>query len=301
MYTQTDLKELPNNNPIILQNSTCVYCHQKLNSHISTKEHVIARRFVPKGFLDQSWNLIVKACRECNSKKADLENDISAITLQAENAGNTEMEKILLKEAYRKGKNSISNITKKPVKDSFVKGKIEGPINKDFNLKIELIAPPQIQPSRVFELSKMHILAFFYFITFNKESRTGQFPVGKFYPILEAPQSDWGNDIHLAFMKEVINWEIRWIGNGAKGFFKSAIRKHPDHLCWSWAIEWNQYLRIVGLMGDPAISRTLINSLPKLTASAAKLNDNGSDMIMVRPEKKLKSEDDCLFSWQSEG
>jgi hypothetical protein len=60
----------------------CPYCGVALSKENSTKEHVLARKFVPKGTLNNQWNLILNACRCCNNSKSDLEDDISAITMQ---------------------------------------------------------------------------------------------------------------------------------------------------------------------------------------------------------------------------
>src|SRR5689334_12269149 len=69
----------PSNRP--LNNITCPYCGIDLVQQNAIKEHVVGRRFVPKGKLAHSWNLILQACRQCNEKKSDLEDDISAISL----------------------------------------------------------------------------------------------------------------------------------------------------------------------------------------------------------------------------
>ena len=45
------LKSLPDNSVIRLHNVTCVYCGSELTKDITTREHVIGRRFVPKGKL----------------------------------------------------------------------------------------------------------------------------------------------------------------------------------------------------------------------------------------------------------
>jgi hypothetical protein len=81
------LKSLPPNKAILLDNETCVYCGIELSPEIDTEEHVVGRKFVPKGKLDGEWNLIVHACRACNRKKAELEDDISAITMQPDTLG----------------------------------------------------------------------------------------------------------------------------------------------------------------------------------------------------------------------
>lgn len=77
-----DLKALPVTKPVRLHNVVCPYCGATLASDSTTKEHVVGRKFVPKGPLENEWNLILNACRPCNNQKADLEHDISAITMQ---------------------------------------------------------------------------------------------------------------------------------------------------------------------------------------------------------------------------
>ena len=56
-----ELTELSVEKPILLDNITCVYCGNELTPQTVTKEHVVGRRFVPKGSLNQQWNLIVCA------------------------------------------------------------------------------------------------------------------------------------------------------------------------------------------------------------------------------------------------
>ena len=51
----------------------------------------------------------------------------------------------------------------------------------------------------MYELARMQIMAFFYAITFNQETKKGGFWLGDFFPLLEAHYSDWGNDIHKMF------------------------------------------------------------------------------------------------------
>lgn len=67
---------------IVLRNVACVYCGTSLTKETTTRDHVIGRRFVPKGKFAARWNLIINACEPCNNGKAELEDDISAITLQ---------------------------------------------------------------------------------------------------------------------------------------------------------------------------------------------------------------------------
>jgi len=106
--------------PTILKNLTCAYCGCSFSAtKVDTKEHVVARRFVPKGTLAGSWNLILRACDSCNSEKAELEDDISALSLQAlAYQSDLPNDPIVSKEIARKAPESLSRTTKKPVADS---------------------------------------------------------------------------------------------------------------------------------------------------------------------------------------
>jgi 5-methylcytosine-specific restriction endonuclease McrA len=109
-------KVWPANRVIRLDNISCPYCGSLFSEKRTTVEHVIGRRFVPKATLNESWNLILRACSECNARKANLEDDISAITMAADISGRyAEEEAILRTEAERKGVKSLSRRTGKPV------------------------------------------------------------------------------------------------------------------------------------------------------------------------------------------
>src|SRR5258708_1804203 len=85
--TSSTLSSISPDRPIQIKNDICVYCAKQLTQDTITKEHVVGRRFIPKGKLNGQWNLIVNACRVCNGRKSDLENDISAITMQPDLTG----------------------------------------------------------------------------------------------------------------------------------------------------------------------------------------------------------------------
>jgi hypothetical protein len=287
------LKELPNS-PIILDNGTCVYCGTELTPSSVTREHVIGRRFVPKGKLKGQWNLIVRACKPCNGKKSDLEDDISAISMQADALGRYALpDHILAKEAARKARRSISRRTSKPIKDSFEKLKIKGSLVPGVEFTFDLTAPPQIQSERIFELARMQLMAFFYWITYNHETKRGGFWLGSFFPVLEAIRSDWGNPVHRAFMDAVLNWELRVLAIGADGFFKVAIRRHPTEVCWSWALEWNHKYRMVGFFGEQEAAQTVANTFPPM--EAVTLTRGPNDYTRVCYETALNEEEDNLF------
>lgn len=290
------LKKLSGVLPIIFDNETCVYCGIRLTPELDTKEHVIGRRFVPKGKLDGQWNLIVRACKDCNSKKSDLENDISAISMQTDAWGNySSSDQVLTEEATRKARNSISRRTGKPVKDSSEKLKIKVPFTPGVEFTFNLTSPPQIENHRIYKLARLQLMAFFYWITYNKKTKKGGFWIGGFFPVLDAIRSDWGNPIHIAFMNSVVNWEPRVLAIGADGFFKVVIRRHPSAVCWSWAVEWNQKYRVVGFFGEKKPAQEVARSFPSLEVSTIPQGPNKH--VSFRMECPLEEEKDNLFQW----
>ena len=294
------LKELRGDLPIILDNETCVYCGMPLYPGSHTKEHVIGRCFVPKGKLNGQWNLIVRAHKSCNEKKADLENDISAISMQADAWGlYASPDEILVKEAKRKGENCISRLTRKPVKESLANLKIKVPFAPGVEFSFDLISPPQILSDRMFDLARLQIMAFFYFVTYNKETRRGGFWLGSFFPILESPPTDWGNPLHRAFMDAVVTWEPRFFGISADEFFKVIIRRHPkpEAICWSWALEWNRKYRVIGFFGEQEPAEAIASNFPPL--DFVTIAQGPKQHLSGRIETRLDEEKDNLFEWDS--
>ena len=292
----TTLKELHPNSPVILDNKSCVYCGVQITSETESKEHVIGRRFVPKGKLNGQWNLIVKACKECNGKKSDLENDISAITMQADAWGrHVSEDKFLADEAIRKAQNSISRRTGKPIKDSSETLKIKARFAPGVEFTFGFTSPPQLASERVYELARLQLMAFFYFVTYNQQTQKGGFWLGGYFPILEAPRSDWGNPVHRSFMDAVVGWEPRFLGIGADGFFKIIIRRHPSAVCWAWGLEWNQKYRVVGFFGKQETAQEIANAFPPLGART--LVQNSNEYVKFKEEKELEEENDSLFQW----
>jgi len=106
---QHDLTELDGQTAAVLTNKTCPYCGTILSPENQTKEHVIGRRFVPRGSLNKHWNLIVRACTICNGIKSDLEDDLSAVTLHPDAFGRSPSpDPRVVDDAQRKAAGSIS-------------------------------------------------------------------------------------------------------------------------------------------------------------------------------------------------
>jgi hypothetical protein len=282
------------NRPVVrLKNPRCPYCGKELSPEIRSDDHLIGRCFVPKGSLNNIWNLFLNACKDCNGIKSDLENDISAITMQPDCFGQSPDE-LIRQEAMRKGAGSYSRRTRKPVAESaesITIVKNVGPATITF----ALVSPPQVDDRRVAELAWFHVIACMYWLSFDETKQEGARFDEVFAPLSMAPRSDWGNDLQIAFMRTVATWEERLIGIAASGYFKVAIRKLTDVRCWSWALEWNQSMRVIGLLGEPAAATTVQQDLPSLPLHAVGKSNDGS-RLSFRPEKPLAHSDDLMFA-----
>lgn len=290
-----NMREFPSNRAIVLRNLTCPYCGCDFAISKSTREHVIGRRFVPKGNLDGSWNLIVNACEPCNQHKATLEDDISAITQYTTVWSGHCDHNDLRSEANRKARSAMSRLTSKPVAESEARVTVRANLAPGLTMTLDLDAPPQIQSERLFELARMQMMAFFYVATFDEVTRKGGFWQGGFYPIFEAQKSNWGNSTHRAFMDIVAEWEPHIRGYAAKDYFVVVIRRHPSAACWSWAIEWNQQYRLIGLFGEQEPSEALLNELPRPKVEV--VAQRGEDWFGICPDVPLNNEQDRLFEW----
>src|SRR5436305_5254558 len=160
-----------------LDNATCPYCAAELTDKAARKEHVIGRRFVPKGSLNQSSNVILNACDDCNNRKSDLEDDISAITMLKLDDG-------LASDTRRKSTKSISRRTRKPVEDSAHEITLTSHPAPGVTISERWSAPPQLDESRVYELACYHVLGVFYAITYEPDLKRGTSWPGGFFPIM---------------------------------------------------------------------------------------------------------------------
>ena len=279
--------------PVVLDNATCIYCGTPLSSQNRTKEHVIGRRFVPTGSLDGQWNLIAGACSCCNGRKADLEDDISAITMAAlaksPSIPNSAQEKIA-----RKLTKSHSRRTGKPVSQSTESLSIEGKLNPSCTVSFGLIGPPQVDEQRAYQLAQCHAMGLFYYLTYNQEAAKGGFWPGEFLPLSHVSSHDWGNTLHRAFMQEVAAWHPRLLVTTAAGHFKAAIRKHPSSECWSWALEWNGAHRLIGFFGAREAAETVSNSLPRPQMKI--IHQDAHMTRRCRMEVPLMEDEDIMFA-----
>jgi hypothetical protein len=289
-----ELAHLPTTKPVRLNNVTCPYCGTPLTEENTSREHVVGRKFVPKGALENQWNLILKACRPCNNRKAYLEDDISAISMQPDILGqHFGQHAQLAVDAAHKAKRTRSRYTGKLVADSDSSLQIKAGMAPGLTMTFNMIGQPQIEQSRLFELALRHFQAFFYFITYDHQKRRGWCWRGSYAPIEAISRRDWGNEIALSFMNATRHWETRVKAITAKEHFKLGIRKHPDKEMWALAVEWNENYRVIGLCGMDAALREMLISLPKRHLDPI-LGKDGS-WLAARTEIALNPCDDTLF------
>jgi len=287
----SSMNVMPPDRAVRLDNRTCLYCGiVESEENPFTVEHVVGRRFVPKGSLDKSWALIANACAPCNKKKSDLEDDISAITLQP-NLGERHADPLLEAEAARKAKGSFSRRTKKIVGKSHEEGSVEGKMMPGLHVKAGFISPPQLIEKRVHELAQMHLQGFFYLMSYNKAERRGGFLPGTVGFVANANRPDWGNPLLRGFAEKTVAWPQQLDCICASGFFKIAMRRETEvSPVWSFAIEWNTAHRIVGFFGDLDQAQIHVDTLPELQWKRWDATSR------YRLEIPIEPENDMLFS-----
>ena len=277
----------------------CIYCATPLSKENRTKEHVIGRRFVPKGTLSGGWNLIAFACLECNRKKSRLEDELAAISMQPDLHGKFAVDHEVLKaEAARKATNSFSSRTKRPISESNETLTYSLEPSKKLKIVAEFEAGAQISDRLTYTLCSYQTRAFFFLMTYDESTRSGKYWRGVFMGVNSARRADWGNVRQTSFATKVHAWEPRLLTREtiADGFAKAAIRKHPDEACWSWALEWNHNFRSIGFFGDESVCESLAQSLERLNAQL--LVDMPDFRIARRVESRLNPDDDVLFEYE---
>jgi hypothetical protein len=240
----------------------------------------------------------LNACEACNNLKSTLEDDISAISLQPDGYGKfPHNDPNLSYYAKIKGKGSQSRHTGKPVSESRENIQIKGELVSGVTIAFSLSSPPQISDDRAFALAHFHLAAFFYFITFNADTKLGGFWPGAFLPLMQTRQQDWGNKRQLKFMELISSWPMRFIGETAESFFKIVIRRHPTSECWAWALEWNRNIRVIGFFGDRSKAQEIVDTLPVLEFHYIHPSEADPHSYRSRQEVPLSPSDDILFQY----
>ncbi|WP_374595242.1 HNH endonuclease [Sphingosinicella sp.] len=290
----TDLVHYSPKHRVVKRNVLCAYCGITLEPFKGgEEEHVIGRRFVPKGTLAGQWNLIVRSCPACNDAKADLEDDLSAITMQPDGLGRFAADDDRLRaEAVRKARTRNRRTQQRvsePTPPLIVKGNF-GPANITFSYT----APAQADDRRMFELARLQLVGFFSMLTYDEAAKRGYFWTGQYAPVVVARQEDWGNPRLLWIDAVSRDWEYRLHAIAADGFYRVWIRRHlGEPAVWAWAIEWNRNFRLAGFFGDPEAIAALLGDLPKLDIHT--IHEGPDRWLRMRTEQPLADDDDVLF------
>jgi hypothetical protein len=153
--------------------------------------------------------------------------------------------------------------------------------------------PPQVLEGRLFALARLHLVAFFFFQTYDQAKRQGYWWPGAFHPILAVRKADWGNPRLKWFTDITANAATAFQGRTASGYYQVWIREmNSEVTLWAWAMEWNQNFRLIGCFGDEAAARELAKSMPALDMSV--VSESGNNWVKVRVETPLVG-DDTLF------
>lgn len=272
--------------PLRLRNSTCVYCRIKLGpGQKRTKEHVIGRDFVPEVDFNHQWNLIVNACEACNNEKSDLEGELGALSMQPDVFGRfAHDDERLARQAKRKGCGAVSARTGKPIAESQERLTVKGQLMEGATVTFGFVGPPQPSRGRVVRLAEMHLLAFCYLVSYDRQTQQGGGPTGVILPLSIAFKGDWGNAVLRSFQDQVTEWPFRVHALAADGYFKLFIRRKEGSELWGWALEWNRNLRLAGFLGEEAAVREVVASLPPLR-----------DKRGYREDVPLPEDEDRLF------
>lgn len=283
--------------PVTLPGVKCAYCGRELNRSNRTRDHVIGRKFVPEGSIGNGFNLIVQACRDCNDRKASLEDDISLITMLPDTAGRyARDDERLRKTVARKARGSISPATRRLAAESYAKINWKCPIGQGVSLKYEGVAMPLLDEQRVARLAYYHVQAFAFFRSFNRIIAHGAWlEPSRFLMIGYLTKDDWGNPHLRHFMAVTCEWELVGIVAAADGYFRHMMRKHQATDCWAWAVEWNERLRVFGIYGEESARDSFMQGISPLQPDFA-YGDTTNGFAM-RWDTPLADEDDVLFGF----
>lgn len=279
---------------VVRRSGWCTYCgHAFGPGEKGEDEHVIGRRFVPKGTLSGQWNLILSACVKCNDIKAALENDISAVTMQPDGLGRYGSDDPrLVAEATRKAR-TTNRRTGRFVSEPEQPVKISMPFGPA-TFTFSFTHPAQTDEQRVYQLARYQLAGFFSMLTWNKEQQRGFYWPGTYMPVVAVRKEDWGNPL-MAWVEETAkDWDYRLHAITADTFYKAWIKRRPgEPAVWAWAIEWNHGFRVAGFFGDEEALRELRTTAPKLKLDV--LHESANTWLRVRTEIPLREEDDHLF------
>lgn len=278
-----------------LSNQYCLYCSRFVGEGStipSDKEHLIGRNMVPTGSFGHAsaFNFIFRACVECNTEKAALEDHVSAVTL--------------LTSPGRSQRNDVNEIAQRKAAKSFdprLPGQPVGDVRHEFNIKLGsmitmgLTSGAQLDPDRVWFLAFRHVQGLFSLATSSNPlvpETTRLLPDKQFGFFGHYPHQDWGNPQLLEISRRARPLPRVVEVTTADGFFRCALRRVVGSP-WFWALEWNKSLRLTGWIGDSQTPPKLFQKLPPLQWMDLGIQEGAR--TRAREEIPLNAEDDVLF------
>lgn len=282
-------------------NPLCLYCGRwvgESSTLSSNKEHLIAREFVPKGAFGDgnAFNFIFRACERCNNEKSDAERHISSVTLHnsISQGNNLIYADIALRKASKDYHPDKRGMLVKDAGDQHSLAAAFGPVQ----LTATLTSPPQLNRDFVERLCFMHMQGLYaYLFTDNYviESDVDLLQKQDFLFYASFVHSDWGNPALQEVTKRSEELNCVLNVNTADKNFKAIVYQETDERgALFWALEWNQYLRVIGGISKNRSMPTVLSNLPQSTWGEWFMGDDGLE-TRVKNEISLSDDDDTLF------
>lgn len=287
---------LPTDRTQTLPNTRCPYCGVELNSKNRSRDHVVARKFVPEGTLVNTLNIGLWSCRRCNGQKSALEDDISAITMMPGPDGTyARDDDRLVRTSQRKLRGSISADTRKKVADSHPKSQIRMPFG-GAEISFSFTGQPRIDDERAVRLAWSHIQGLWFHQTYDKDRGFGRFLLlEKFALVGVVSRFDWGNVQVASFVKQIEDWEHQTFACLADGYFRAVVKGSPDGDTLAWAVEWNDAYRVFGYWSQGESWQSHFDDLAPLKPDHM-IGDTTNGWASRREIPLPKDEDDGLFA-----
>lgn len=247
-------------------NQHCLYCGAFVGSGSATasnEEHLIGRRFVPKGTMENAFNFSFRCCLFCNGRKAEIERHISSFSLLRSPSLATN--EIARRSAATKASNDFHPETKVRMGDAIEKQTLEfkfGGATFTFGLTGQTPAATNYIP----ELAAYHIQGLFSLLTAcgpPPDHQIRLLPIDQIQVQGFHPHSDWGNPQLVEIIRRTASLPLCASLHSGQDHFRACLRRSEND-GWFWALEWNKSLRVVGSIYTAGETSPLFMELPEL-------------------------------------